>query len=361
MFDRTVAGQTLAGEAARPAGLPARSLAQAAGLWRGVAGSLPVMAALTFILQALLLVLALRGSFSPGIAIVLHLGMITGLFVWAGWLDATGVDASRAILLAIATGVVGALGPLGVLMLDRLIHRGREPDKLLDDWYERISFSTAIDPVSQLAENVAIGRTVDLGAPPPRPFLSVFEQGTLGDQQTVLGLMARDFHPDHLPALQAALGSDEPVIRVQAAAVAAHIRTRLNSELATALDHAQSGASSPSVAVRIANETRTALQSGLVDDANRTRFAQAQAMIVANVVAAIDARAAALPGGAAHLSLDGEVLDAYETHLLQAHRFAELRRLRTRQRRRMYGRFVFRRARWLGRQQSKAAAVRTAR
>ena len=79
-------------------------------------------------------------------------------------------------------------------------------------------------PVTKHCDMVAIGRALDLAGRAPPSFSEAIDKGTLLQKQNALGLIARKFHPGYLSALKAALKSDEPVIRVQAAAVAAHVR-----------------------------------------------------------------------------------------------------------------------------------------
>ena len=319
---------------------------------RGIAtvtAGLAAVACLTLAAEALVLLLLLQGWIDPLPAAVLHVAIVTALTFWVWRLSRRGADCGPALLLTVATLIVGILAPLGVLAVGMLTRRGRQSDQLLKTWYERISLSTEINPVSRLAEKVAIGRTIDLGAPAPRAFADVLQDGTMHEKQTVLGLIARNFHPDHLPSLQLALTSPEPLIRVQAAAVAAHIRAPLNARISAALDEA-SNPSTPVVdALRIAGEADIAVASGLIDEGSRLRVSSMAAQTRARALAAIDHAALAHPNGAAGLALAPSVLDAYETLLLQARRFDEFRRLRSRQRRPMYGRFVFRRARWSAR------------
>lgn len=53
------------------------------------------------------------------------------------------------------------------------------------------------------------------------------------ERQRALGLIARHFHPDYAPVLDAALRSPEPVVRVQAAAVVARVREDLKARVAS--------------------------------------------------------------------------------------------------------------------------------
>ena len=210
----------------------------------------------------------------------------------------------------------------------------------------RIAFSTKTNPVSRLAETIAIGRTVNLAAPLPSSFMDVIERGSLSERQTVLGLIARRFNVDYLPALHLALRSPEPIIRVQAAAVAAHIRGDLNAKVLSELARCLDAAVQPGDALRVAGRIDLAIASGLVEEAERPRIERDKTRIVASALAAIDARRAGGPDGVGLQGLDEEGLEAYDCHLLEQQRFAEFRHLRRHYRRRTFGRFSFRRARW---------------
>ena len=56
------------------------------------------------------------------------------------------------------------------------------------------------------------------------PFEEVFKSGTLKDQQTALAVIIRHYTADLRPALQCALASEIPAVRVQASSVFAHLR-----------------------------------------------------------------------------------------------------------------------------------------
>jgi hypothetical protein len=142
------------------------------------------------------------------------------------------------------------------------------------------------DEATRLCENVATGRTADLTGHAPASFVAVMERGSLDDRQAALGIIARNFHPDFLPVLMQALKSPEPVIRVQAAAVA----TKVRGDLRALVDRhagvtAAAVADSPGALV-VAAELEAAIASGLLDErpdprrhrrAERIRAAAAEA------------------------------------------------------------------------------------
>ena len=183
-----------------------------------------------------------------------------------------GRDITPAALAVLATAVAGPVGTLASLILVAAARPRSDPNSLIADWHARIALSAEIDPVTALCDNVTSGRTMNLAAPPPSIFLDVITHGAVGDQQTALGLIARRFHPDYLPALSQALKSAEPVVRVQAAAVAARIRDQLASRVRELVQVVETA--SPGTEARVAAARRTlqkALASGLLDEAERRR------------------------------------------------------------------------------------------
>ena len=289
-------------------------------------GQLVGVAVVTLIAETILLALLQTGRIGLLAGTSVHVMIVTAIACWVWRLSRHHADCGQAMLLMIATAVVGPIAPLGVLAVAGLTRRGQESDSLLQTWYERISLSTKIDPVARLAEKVSIGRTVNLGAPAPRAFAQVLDGGTLIEQQVVLGLIARNFHPEHLPNLAIALASPEPVIRVQAAAVAAHIRDPLNTRISASLASVDDAEAPVTQVLQIVHETELALASGLVEEGDRIRLSAAVQALRARALTRIDAAAKAHPKGASGLPLAPITLDAYEAFLIQRGRFDEFRK-----------------------------------
>ena len=231
--------------------------------------------------------------------------------------------------LALSLLAMASLGPLGTaaFAISCLLPNESEAPERLEAWYRRIALATPNDPVVQLSDRVAIGRTMNLEAAPPQSFVQLMAEGTLADRQTALGLIGRKFHPEYLAALRVALRSGEPVIRVQAAAVAARIQPQLQACIARlgAVEAADLAASTE----QLLADTRAILTSGLVDETARRAAGGAMAAL----------RQRALEGQGSRLEdLSRPVppalapLRSYESLLIESGRFAELRRLRRRYR-----------------------------
>jgi hypothetical protein len=316
---------------------------------------LAVTSAVVFLIEVAIVWAVASDRIAPATGLLSHATVVVAL----GALTALGSGSRRntgaIFLLAVLTLVLGPLGSIGIVTIRVLARIGRQNEALLAAWYDRISLSTEMNPVARLAENIAIGRTIDLGAPEPESFAAVFEYGTLAEQQNALGLIARNFHPSYLPGLQLALASDVPVVRVQAAAVAAHIRKTLIANIEAALDRAQAPNIAVDEAMTAIVEAEQILNSGLVDETARLRLEHVAASSRARIMAAIEN--AASRKGAAALRLADNAANAYADHLIATLRFDEFRRYRMRERRTLFGRYVFRRARWRGMRQARLRSV----
>lgn len=243
---------------------------------------------------------------AAGIAAGVHVGGLAGfggiiglhlaVLACLGWhlraRQRAGRDTVPALVALLTTAAVGPLGALGAAGLALASGRGRGRNALLEAWYERISLSVAVDPVTRFCDDVASGRTIDLGAPAPVSFPSAIANGSLAERQAILGLIARQFHPDYLPALKLALLSPEPVIRVQAAAVAAHIRPRLSALFKETLAAAATTAGDPEQGLLALRRLDGMIASGLLDEGDRRRGVEATARLGEAVLARLG------PGGA---------------------------------------------------------------
>ena len=229
-----------------------------------------------------------------------------------------GEDTSLALLGLIASFAVGPAGAIGAGCLDVLVRLNSSEGRLLADWYERISLATAVDPVTRHCDDVSAGRAMNLTAGVPASFLAAIESGTLADRQAVLGIVARRFHADYLPVLQAALKSTEPVIRVQAAAVAAHVRPDISRLFKATLDAVPAAGADPAKALQLLQHMDAMTASGLLDERDRLRGLAVAASLGDRILADLGTRTTASRDVAG-------TGDALERLLLARGRFAQLR------------------------------------
>jgi hypothetical protein len=134
--------------------------------------------------------------------------------------------------------------------------------------------------------------------------------------------------------LKIALDSPEPVIRVQAAAVAARIREQLKSGIEKMLARAADPTLTPGAAVTLAADLDATVASGLLEESARAQAARLADGLRARTFARLDA-----PDGRKATSMTPAANDAYLAHLLAAGRFADFRAHRTRVRRPTTGRY----------------------
>jgi hypothetical protein len=204
------------------------------------------------------------GTLTP--LMLVHAASVALLLLWCAVTLRRGRDAAipaLALVCSLAGGPIGIVlsGALGLLSRGP---RGQEP-RLLADWYARIANSISTDPVAQLCEHVAVGRAADLGDEPPVSYVDAMREGAIAERQTILGIIARSFHPDYLPVLRAALDNPEPVIRVQAAAVAARIRSGLKQTVDRLLEACRNPPLDVGERLALASTLELCTRSGLVD------------------------------------------------------------------------------------------------
>ena len=234
-------------------------------------------------------------------------------------------DESPYVLALIATTIAGPIGAILAVGAVVLLARERPDAQLLAAWYERIALAGDIDQVTNLCNTVAMGRGVLTTAVPPPEFERVMTGGSLEDRQTALGLIARQFSPSYAAALRLALVSPEPVIRVQAAAVAVKVRAQLKVSLQAALTRLQHECLPPDGAAALALELQGMVRSGLLEDEDRSRGEEAIEQLLVMATSAMPAGAGQ---GANELDAAGHAL--LESELLRQGRFDEFRTARLR-------------------------------
>ena len=265
---------------------------------------------------------AINRSHLP-LALTAH-GIVVLLLLMRAWrLSTTQRDGAAAMLLALMVAIAGPFAALGGLLLGWMSRHGPEDSERLEAWYARISFSTEVSATTQLSDRILTGRIADLSGDMPSSFLGVLANGSIREKQVVLGLIARRFHPDYLPALQKALVSEEPVIRVQAAAVAAKVRGDLTERTDKLLQAAADPTTAVDEALRLLSEAERCVGSGLMEEPDRLR---ATAVIEGLLAAAAD-RLDRNPAAARTTQIE-PLLGRYEAHLLAQRRYRDFRLLR---------------------------------
>ena len=295
-----------------------------------LAGGTVLLTLLALVAETVLWVFAARGHVGLAAALVVHTAIVVA--VTAALLaprrapgEAAAADKGHALLLLAATAAGGPLGPLAALAISGASRGAQQQPELLAAWYERIALASGIDPVDRQCDDVSLGRMPDLAAPPPSAFAVVMTSGQLTEKQNVLGHIARRFHPDYLGALTLALRSHEPVIRVQAAAVATRIRPQLRGRVDDIVLASHTADGSAARLRRSAEELRAMANSGLLDTVDVRRAMAAADRLVAQAARNVDDIPAV---SLLRIASTRPVDDAFERLLLERGRFKELRQLR---------------------------------
>lgn len=234
-----------------------------------------------------------------------------------------GDDTTMPMLAMLSVAAIGPAGAAGVLLISRLDRQATQ-GPLLAAWYERIALSVAVDPVTRFCDDVGSGRMIDLKAPSPPSYATVMALGSLADRQAALGNIARRFHPDYLAVLSQALNSPEPVIRVQAAAVAAHVRPQIAKLYREAVESIPEKSLDAADALDLLATFEKLIGSGLLDEGDRRHGIEIAARLGDIVMTTVSLGKAVLPRTAS-----AEILRPLETTferlLIARGRFAEFR------------------------------------
>ncbi len=227
--------------------------------------------AVTMIAEGLLVFGYVKGIYSWPVLVICHAAIVGALGLWVEKAGRAGQNVALPLLTTIAVAATGPIGAIAALAGIIFLRPAPEDRQLLDAWYERIALAVKTDEVTQLYDQVATGRTADLSSAAPQSFSAIIEMGSLADRQSALGIIARGFHPDYLPALMLALKSPEPVIRVQAAAVATRVRVDLHHIVDRSAVMQNQLTPGSATAVNIASQLRACMASGLLDEGDRVR------------------------------------------------------------------------------------------
>jgi hypothetical protein len=115
----------------------------------------------------------------------------------------------------------------------------------------------------KLWEEIADGRARELASATVPDFRHVMANGSIAEQQAVLGLIAKNFDPSHADVLREALRSEHAAVRVSAAAVF----SKLQDSTRKTLRAADSGAAQTQILERARALARGSM-SRLLDDAS---------------------------------------------------------------------------------------------
>lgn len=281
------------------------------------AGRTAAAAAAAIAGEAVVLLAAFSTDVPPAAVLVLHaltLAVVgTILLVGRSADEDTAVPAMVFFAIAVA-GPAGAVAALASLPFQGALGRG---PATLEDWYDRLANAGSSTPSAALLDRIASGRVQRPEAPLPQNYLQVIENGTLEERQRALGLIARQFHPDYAPVLEAALRSPEPVVRVQASAVVARVREDLKSRMAKFAFGG--GPIATGSALKTVSELQSLQSCALLDGTLRGRCRDHLHAILARLLAGNRSVTRAVSRA------DRGGLAAIETYLIREQRFKDLR------------------------------------
>lgn len=288
-----------------------------------------------------LLIAALRHTASTQQVFATHLAVVAVMIVLLYRRLWNGGDGGFSLLAVVGTFATGPFGAAGVLLMPWLTRQNATSDALLTAWYDRIALSAEQDSFTKLSDRVAIGRAANLAAPLPIPLVELFKSGPLADQQSALGMIAREFHPGYLRVLKMALESVEPVIRVQAAAVAARVRGPLNAQIPHLASRAADPTASSALAMETAADLRSAIDSGLLEAAELATATGVHSGLLGRIFAREDMRHRKAAAGErlSHEPASDDLDEAYAARLLRDGRFDDFRAMRLTERRPVRGRY----------------------
>lgn len=284
--------------------------------------SAPLAATMAFAVEVALVVAVFAGQIGLGTAALGH-GLVVAALVLAMLVSGRrGRDAGPYLLLVPAVACTGPAGALGGVLIGHLSRRGHEDIARLDDWYRRLALSTELDPTARLADHVLTGRAIDVARATPPSITDLIVHGTIAEKQTILGVIARRFHPDYLPGLQTALIAEEPLIRVQAAAVAARIRGELPAYVERLLREASDASLDSDRLIALIDQAQRCVGSGLLETKDKERAERRIVGLRARTMVRLERR------GAGAIRPLGHAAEAFERYLLETGRMAEFRRVR---------------------------------
>jgi hypothetical protein len=192
--------------------------------------------AFAVIAEALLVAFGVTEGPDKFVLLPLHALIVAALAAILFWRRRADRDSTTAVAMLIVIGIAGPAGATAALTMLFFSATTSAGPHVIKAWYDRLAEASGADPITAIHDQVSAGREMRASEVVPPDFRRVLNAGALAEKQAALGLMARRFHPDFSQALGDALRSDEPVVRVQAAAVVARVRGDLRSRIKALID-----------------------------------------------------------------------------------------------------------------------------
>jgi hypothetical protein len=200
---------------------PAAPRLDEAGLEVGLADVL--IALVTFAASLAVLIYGMSANARFEDALLLHLAVLVApALFWTvrAWHNG---ELTVPVLLTVATFAAGPVGALGCAGMALALWCQRPSPTRLQGWYDYIAGVVARSRLTRIYDELISGRLPhDPAAEVPR-FRPILHGASIEEQQEVLGVLGRRYHPDFRPVLRNALRHKNGFIRAQAAAVASRL------------------------------------------------------------------------------------------------------------------------------------------
>jgi hypothetical protein len=182
-----------------------------------------LVALLTSACSLAVLAYGLSAAANAAIFALLHLAVLTVPAAFLGIRARRTGELTVPVVLLIATFAAGPVGALGCTLMALALRRQNPSPLRLQDWYDYIAGVVARGRLTRIHEELTSGRLPsDPAAEVPR-FRPILHGTSIEEQQRVLGVIGRRYHPDFRPVLSKALRNKDGFIRAQAAAVASRL------------------------------------------------------------------------------------------------------------------------------------------
>jgi hypothetical protein len=177
------------------------------------------VSALTFALSVAVLWTAMRGV-PIGLIAALHGGVICVPLAFSTLRMRTGGDLAVPLLLLIVVMVSGPLGAAGCAAMTLALWLRRPDPRRLQCWYDYIAGVSRRTAVEETYVELTSKRLLTDFSAPIHRFDPILSGTSLAQQQRVLGVIGRNYHPDFRATLKKALRNRNILIRAQGAAIA---------------------------------------------------------------------------------------------------------------------------------------------
>lgn len=184
-----------------------------------VGGRDAAVAALTFLSSGAVFWLAIRGA-PLGLIAALHGGVICVPLSLLLWRLRTRRELAIPALLLVGVALTGPFAAAGCAAMALTLWWRKPQPQRLQGWYDYIAGADQRTLLQKTYVELTSERLPSDFAAPIHRFAPILAGSSLAQQQRVLGLIGRHFHPDFHASLKTALRNRNILIRAQAAAIA---------------------------------------------------------------------------------------------------------------------------------------------